>query len=332
MKLATYQDGSRDGHLVVVSRDLSTAHFVSGIASRMSQLLDDWSFLSPALEDLYVTLNQGKARHAFPFEPAQCMAPLPRASRVAWASPWRHHHQLLAESEGRVLEDGALAQPWIGSLPADLLTGPRADLQVSAPALQAGELDAEAQLAVVGAELPLGAPPAAALERVRLFGLALGWTSRALARAERAAGQPPLGSRLGVGMAPVLVTPDELGEAWRGGRLSLPLSLHVNGRRLGQCDSGKDLGWTLGQLLAWQARTQRLGGGHLLLAGPVSPAEPGKGAGCVADARAWAARAGRDPDTHPWLEPGDEVLLEALGADGQSVFGALRQTLTGWDE
>src|SRR6185369_1558791 len=95
MKLATYKDGSRDGQLVVVSRDLATAHYATGIATRMQQVLDDWNFLAPQLQDLYETLNQGKARHAFPFEPRQCMAPLPRAYQWADGSAYINHVELV---------------------------------------------------------------------------------------------------------------------------------------------------------------------------------------------------------------------------------------------
>ena len=95
MKLATYKDGSRDGQLLVVSRDLSTAHYATGIADRMQQVLDDWNFISPQLQDLYATLNDGKARHAFPFDPAMCMAPLPRAYQWADASAYLNHVELV---------------------------------------------------------------------------------------------------------------------------------------------------------------------------------------------------------------------------------------------
>ena len=99
MKLATYKDGSRDGQLVVVSRDLSTAHYATGIATKLQQVLDDWNFLAPQLQDLYVTLNQGKARHAFPFDPAMCMAPLPRAYQWADGSAYLNHVCLLYTSD-----------------------------------------------------------------------------------------------------------------------------------------------------------------------------------------------------------------------------------------
>src|SRR5512145_527499 len=124
MKLATYKDGSRDGQLVVVSRDLSTAHYASGIATRLQQLLDDWNFLSPQLEDLYQTLNHGKARHAFAFEPKRCMAPLPRAYQWADGSTYPNHIELLSRARGQEAPPDFMDDPRVYQGGSDDLLGP----------------------------------------------------------------------------------------------------------------------------------------------------------------------------------------------------------------
>lgn len=114
MKLATYKDGSRDGQLVVVSRDLGTAHYATGIASKLQQVLDDWSFLSPQLQDLYDQLNSGRARHPFPFDPAQCMAPLPRAYQWADGSAYINHVELVRRARNSEVPESFYTDPQIG--------------------------------------------------------------------------------------------------------------------------------------------------------------------------------------------------------------------------
>ena len=131
MKLATYKDGSRDGQLVVVSRDLSTAHYATGIAARLQQVLDDWNFLSPQLQDLYETLNQGKARHAFPFDPAQCMAPLPRAYQWADGSAYINHVELVRLARNSTVPENYYTEPLMYQGGSDDFLGPREDAPFS---------------------------------------------------------------------------------------------------------------------------------------------------------------------------------------------------------
>ena len=124
MKLATYKDGSRDGQLVVVSRDLSTAHYATGIASKLQQVLDDWNFLAPQLEDLYSTLNQGKARHAFPFDPERCMAPLPRAYQWADGSAYINHVELVRAARNSEVPASFYTDPLMYQGGSDDFIGP----------------------------------------------------------------------------------------------------------------------------------------------------------------------------------------------------------------
>ena len=128
MKLATYRDGSRDGQLVVVSRDLQSAHYATGIAGRMQQVLDDWNFLAPQLQDLYETLNNGKARHAFPFDPAQCMAPLPRAYQWADGSAFINHVELVRKARGADVPESFYTDPLMYQGGSDDFIGARADI------------------------------------------------------------------------------------------------------------------------------------------------------------------------------------------------------------
>ena len=314
MKFATYQDGSRDGQLVVVSRDLSTAHYTSGIANHLQQLLDDWNFLAPQLQDLYDALNAGRARHAFPFDPEQCLAPLPRAYH--WALADAYAHDVLppgtATAEDPGLHQGA----------GDTLVGPCAPLPCLAEQV---DLDFGAGLAVVTADIAQGASPAQALDGVRLLMLAN--TVRLRAAGVSAAQREPL-----TAFSPVAVTVDECGDAWDRGRLRLALLTNWNGRRVGMADAGEGMRWHFGDLIAHLAATRPLAAGTIVGGGTVRApgVEQGgrtawpQGYHSIADRQAIEARLGT-PVTAGFLRLGDSVRIEMKGRDGQSLFGAIEQ-------
>ncbi|MDT7837810.1 fumarylacetoacetate hydrolase family protein [Aquabacterium sp. OR-4] len=315
MKLATYKDGSRDGQLLVVSRDLSTAHYANGIASRLQQVLDDWNFLSPQLQDLYTTLNQGKARHAFAFEPRQCMAPLPRAYGWLQADAWPAPAQRQAGAEAAADSD-APAQPPLLQGASDDFLGPCDDAWFGSAAW---DIDFGAGLAAITGDVDMGASAEQGLDGVRLLVLANLWRLRALAPTEHALPAPAFG--------PVAITPDELGEAWQGGRVHLPLLAAVNGRKLGQCP-GAGMAWHFGELIARAAKTRNLRAGCMLGAGPARADDAAQGVGCLADKRALETALHGEPRS-AWLALGDTVRLELKGRDGQSLFGALAQRVVG---
>ncbi len=207
MKLATYKDGSRDGQLVVVSRDLSTAHYASGIATRLQQVLDDWNFLSPQLEDLYQTLNHGKARHAFAFEAQKCMAPLPRAFQWADGSAFINHVELVRKARGAEVPESFYTDPLMYQGGSDDFLGPTDDIVV--PSEEFG-IDFEAEVAVVTGDVPMGSSPEAALEGIRLLMLANDVSLRNLIPAELAKGFGFFQSKPATAFSPVAVTLDEI--------------------------------------------------------------------------------------------------------------------------
>jgi len=312
MKLATYQDGSRDGQLVLVSRDLTQAHYTHGMASRLQQVLDDWNFIAPQLQDLSTRLNQGKTRHAFAFDPSQCMAPLPRAFQWVQSGASSRLTALLGHWAGQA----PAGVPWLEQGASDPLLGPREAMVLANPATG---LDLGAGLAVITGDIAQGAAPAQALEGVRLMVLANHWRLHE--------GQPA--TQVAPGFSPVAVTPDELGEAWRGGRVRLPLVTQLNGRPLGQTDAGAAMGFHFGQCLARLAQVRRVPAGSLLGSGPLGGAEGATGAQCLAELRAREAQADlHTTPTTPWLRYGDRVQIEMRGADGLSVFGQIDQTVT----
>ncbi len=321
MKLATLKDGSRDGLLVVVSRDMASAHHANGIASTLQQVLDDWNFISPQLEDLYATLNGGKARHAFAFDPRQCMAPLPRAYQWADGSAYLNHVELVRKARGAEVPASFYEDPLMYQGGSDDFIGPCDDAVFASTVWG---IDFEAEVAVVTADVDTGTAPDAALESVRLLMLVNDWSLRNLIPAELAKGFGFLQSKPATAFSPVAVTPDELGPAWRGGRLHLPLQSVWNGRQVGLTDAGPEMTFHFGQLIAHVAKTRRLRAGSIVGSGTVSNKDWAQGYSCVAEKRAIETIESGAPQT-AFMQFGDTIRIEMLGADGHSVFGAIDQ-------
>lgn len=321
MKLATLKDGSRDGQLVVVSRDLSQAHYANGIATRLQQVLDDWGFLSPQLEELYVSLNHGKLRHAFNFDPKQCMAPLPRAYQWADGSAYINHVELVRRARGAEVPDSFYVDPLMYQGGSDDFLGPCEPARFASEAMG---IDFEAELAVVTGDVAMGATPEQALEGVRLLMLVNDWSLRHLIPAELAKGFGFFQSKPATAFGPVAVTPDELGDAWRGGRVDLSLQSMWNGRKVGQCEAGPEMTFHFGQLIAHIAKTRNVRAGSIVGSGTVSNKDWAKGYSCIAEKRAIETIEGGEPKTQ-FMQFGDTIRIEMKGRDGLSVFGAIDQ-------
>ena len=332
MKLATYKDGSRDGQLVVVSRDLTTAHYATGIANRLQQALDDWNFISPQLQDLYDTLNHGKARHAFPFDPALCMAPLPRAYQWADGSAYLNHVELVRAARGAELPESYFTDPLMYQGGSDDFLGAHDAIRVASEDFG---IDFEAELAVITGDVPMAATPEQGLDAIRLLMLVNDVSLRHLIPDELAKGFGFFHGKPSTAFGPVAVTPDELGEAWIEGRVHLTMQIDWNGRKVGRCDAGPDMRFHFGQLIAHAARTRRLRAGSIIGSGTVS--NPGvekdgrrewpKGYGCIAEKRAMEAIQDGAPKTD-YMRFGDTVRIEMKGKDGESVFGAIEQNVS----
>jgi fumarylacetoacetate (FAA) hydrolase len=321
MKLATYKDGSRDGQLVVVSRDLSTAHYATGIASKMQQLLDDWSFLSPQLQDLYETLNNGKARHAFPFEPARCMAPLPRAYQWADGSAFINHVELVRKARNAEVPETFYTDPLMYQGGSDDFLGPCDDVVVASEEFG---IDFEAEIAVITADVPMRATPEQALEGIRLVMLANDVSLRNLIPNELAKGFGFFQSKPATAFSPVAVTLDEVGDAWDKGRLHLTLQSTWNGRKVGMCEAGPEMTFHFGQLIAHICKTRNVRAGSIVGSGTVSNKDWSHGYSCIAEKRAIETIENDKPKTD-FMKFGDTIRIEVKGKDGQSVFGAIEQ-------
>ena len=333
MKLATYKDGSRDGQLVVVSRDLSQAHYASNIANRLQQVLDDWNYLAPQLQDLSDTLNNGRARHAFPFDPKMCLAPLPRAYQWVDGSAYLNHVELVRKARGAEVPESFYSDPLMVQGGSDDLQG--ACDPIACANLDWG-LDFEAELAVITGDIPQGCAADRALDGIRLLMLANDVTLRNLIPAELAKGFGFVQSKPATAFSPVAVTPDELGDAWAKGRVHLPLLSTWNGRKVGQCDAGPDMTFHFGQLIAHLAKTRNVRAGSIIGSGTVSNKGLTKGTGdkartdwpngysCIAEKRAMEILLDGQPST-AFMQFGDTIRIEMKGADGQSIFGAIEQ-------
>jgi fumarylacetoacetate (FAA) hydrolase len=332
MKLATYKDGSRDGQLVVVSRDLGTAHYATGIADKLQQVLDDWGFLSPQLQDLYEALNSGKARHAFPFDPAQCMAPLPRAYQWADGSAYINHVELVRAARKAEVPETFYTDPLMYQGGSDDFLGPRDDVVV--PSEDFG-IDFEAEIAVITGDVPMTATPEQALDGIRLVMIANDVSLRNLIPAELAKGFGFFQSKPATTFSPVAVTLDELGDAWDHGRLHLTLQSIWNGRKVGMCEAGPDMTFHFGQLIAHICKTRNVRAGSIVGSGTVSnkgvegkggKMEWPKGYSCIAEKRAIETILDGKPSTE-FMKFGDTIRIEMKGKDGQSIFGAIDQKI-----
>jgi fumarylacetoacetate (FAA) hydrolase len=321
MKLATLKDGSRDGQLAVVSRDLSQAHYATGHARTMQQLLDDWNFISPQLEDLYSTLNQGRARHAFAFDARQCMAPLPRAYQWADGSAYLNHVELVRKARGAEVPASFYEDPLMYQGGSDDFLGATDDAVFASADWG---IDFESELAVVTGDVPIGTPPDAALEAVRLFMLVNDWSLRNLIPAELAKGFGFLQSKPATAFGPVAVTADELGGAWQGGRVHLRVVSRWNNVEVGRTDAGPEMTFHFGQLIAHVAKTRRLRAGSIVGSGTVSNKDWAQGYSCVAEKRAIETIETGAPQT-AFMQFGDRIHIEVAALDGQSLFGAIEQ-------
>ncbi len=323
MKLATYKDGSRDGQLVVVSRDLAQAHYATSIASRLQQVLDDWSFLSPQLQDLYEQLNAGRSRHPFPFDPQQCMAPLPRAYQWADGSAYINHVELVRKARGAEVPASFYTDPLMYQGGSDDFLGPCDDVVVPSEAMG---IDFEAEIAVITGDVRMGAEPEQALDGIRLIMLANDVSLRNLIPAELAKGFGFFQSKPATAFSPVAVTPDELGDAWQGGRVHLTLQSSWNGRKVGMCEAGPEMTFHFGQLIAHIARTRNVRTGSIVGSGTVSNKDWTKGYSCIAEKRCIETIQDGQPTTE-FMRFGDTIRIEMRGRDGQSLFGAIDQTI-----
>jgi fumarylacetoacetate (FAA) hydrolase len=321
MKLATINDGTRDGQLAVVSRDLKTAHLADGIAPTLQAALDDWAFIAPQLLELYQQLNHGRGHRSFEFNPAQAMAPLPRAYQWADGSAYVNHVELVRKARNADMPASFWEDPLMYQGGSDDLLGPTADIVL---AHEEWGIDFEAEVAVITDDVPMGATPDQALQAIRLLVLVNDVSLRNLIPPELAKGFGFLQSKPASSFSPVAVTPDELGEAWKGAKVHLPLRSTWNGKLVGQPHAGTDMVFNFAQLVSHLCKTRRARAGTIVGSGTVSNKDASRGYSCIAEKRCLELIADGVAST-PFMLFGDTIKIEMLGSDGKSIFGAIDQ-------
>ncbi|WAH55785.1 fumarylacetoacetate hydrolase family protein [Pseudomonas silvicola] len=320
MKLATLKNNARDGQLVVVSRDLSQYSVATGIAPTLQHAIEHWAETAPLLQALYEHLQAGTADAARPFDPAQAMAPLPRAYQWCDASAFLNHGTLMQKAFNLDPIEGAERIPLMYQGAGDDFHGAQDDLRLPS---EAQGIDFEGEFVVLVDDVPLGCSAEQAAGHVRLILQVNDVSLRALAPREMLTGFGFLQAKPSSSFAPVAVTPDELGAAWAQGRVQLPLQVARSGEWFGHPHGG-EMNFSFGQLIAHAALTRRLGAGTLVGSGTVSNSDRSVGSACIAERRAiemiehGSARTG-------FLRFGERVRMEVIGLDGQSIFGAIDQ-------
>ena len=321
MKFATLADGSRDGRLVLVSRDLARALPVPQVARTLQDALDRWAEVEPVLRGLAADLEAGRATDAVRFDPAGALAPLPRSHHWVDGSAYVNHVELVRKARGAEMPPSFWTDPLVYQGGSDDFIAPTAD--AAFPSEEHG-IDFESEVAVVTDDVPMGTVADAARGHIRLVMLVNDWSLRNLIPAELAKGFGFYQSKPATSFSPVAVTPDELGEAWDGGKVRLPLRTHLNGELFGRPDAGVDMTFDFPRLIEHLTRTRRLGAGAIVGSGTVSNYDRSLGSSCVAERRMLEQVEHGRPST-PFLRYGDRVRIEMLDRDGNSIFGAIDQ-------
>ena len=333
MRFATLKDGTRDGTLVLVSRDHAWQVAVPEITRSLQGALDHWSRCQPALAAIAAELDAGRLPDARPFDPRLAAAPLPRAYQWVDGSAYVNHVALVRRARGAEMPPGFWTDPLMYQGASDRMLGPHDDIEVRE---EAWGIDFEGEIAVVTGDVPMGVSPEDALAHVLLVVLVNDVTLRALVAAELGKGFGFFQSKPASGFSPLAVTPDDLAPHWRGGRLHLPLLTRLNGASFGRPDAGVDMTFDFGRLVAHAARTRDLVAGTIVGSGTVSnqehggpgrpAAEGGVGYSCIAEQRTVETLLSGAPTT-PFMRFGDRVRIEMLDPAGHSLFGAIDQTV-----
>jgi fumarylacetoacetate (FAA) hydrolase len=320
VKLATLRRGGRDGRLVIVNRALTHCLLVPGIAPTLQAALDDWEAIAPRLQERAAALEVSHAHaEVLPFDSSQCAAPLPRAYHWVDGSAYVNHVELVRKARGAEMPATFWTDPLVYQGGSDDLLGPRDDAYFGD---EAWGIDFEAEVAVITGDVPMATDATRAAAHVRLVTLVNDWSLRNLSPGELAKGFGFYQSKPATAFAPVVVTPDELGDAWRDCKVHLPLSSRINGRVFGQPEAGVDMTFSFAQLIAHVSRTRRLGAGTIIGSGTVSNYDRSRGSSCLAEKRTLEQLEHGAART-PFLQFGDRVSIEMFDAAGRSIFGAL---------
>jgi len=324
MKLGTLKNPQRrDGDLVVVSRDNSHAVLAGHIAHSLRDALESWETSKPKLEALYQKLNDGNVTNAFPVDPSQFHSAMPRAFGWLDGSAFIQHVKLVRQARNAPLPEGLETDPLMYQGGSDSFLAPTEDI----PMVDYNHgVDFEGEVAVITGDIPIGATPAEALEQVRLIVLVNDVSLRGLIPAELKKNFGFLVSKPSSALSPFAITPDELGSAWKDGRVHLPLNVTYNGEFFGCAEAGA-MHFSFGELLAHAAQTRPLSAGTILGSGTVSNEDTSKGSSCLAEKR-MLEKINTGEFTTSFMKEGDTIRIEMLDKNGASLFGTIEQKVS----
>jgi fumarylacetoacetate (FAA) hydrolase len=321
MKFSSLRDGTPDGRLVVVSRDLRRAIPATGIANNLRTALEAWEECEPRLRSLSDALNRGSVSGEIDFAASNLSPPLPRTWQWLDASAFHSHGDLMERAFKHAPIEGKLSRPLMYQGASDDFLGPSQDMPLPS---EADGIDFEAEIAVVVDRVPMGTRAAETLRHVKLIMLANDASLRSFAQVEMKTGFGWVHAKPATSFSPVAVTPDELGVAWKNGRVCLPLRVCWNGREFGHPD-GSEMGFGFHELIAHAAYSRNLSAGTIIGSGTVSNADyRSVGSACIAERRA-IELADHGRVTTEFMRFGDRVRIEMLDAEGRSIFGAIDQ-------
>jgi fumarylacetoacetate (FAA) hydrolase len=321
MKLATYNNGRRDGQLMLVSRCLTKAVAVPAIAHTMQQLLDAWDLLSPQLTELYDALNDGQLDNTLEFDETKCLSPFPRAFQWADGSAYVNHVELVRKARGADMPETFWTDPLFYQGGSDSFIPPRSNIELGS---EDWGIDFESEIAVVTDDVPMGVSTDNAAKHIKLLMLVNDVSLRNLIPGELAKGFGFFQSKPSSSFSPVAVTPDELGDRWQDSKVHLPLITHLNGELFGKPNAGVDMTFNFSQLVAHVAKTRPIGAGAIIGSGTISNYDRSAGSSCLAEKRMLEVIADGKPST-PFMRFGDRVRIEMLDDKGDSIFGAIDQ-------
>ncbi len=331
MKLATLKNNTRDGLLVVVNKQLTKCVAVPEIAEHLQQALDHWDRVEPQLNEVYIALNEGELVNEMDFDQELCESPLPRAFQWADGSAYVNHVELVRKARGAEMPPSFWTDPLMYQGGSDAFIGPRDDIPVAS---EEWGIDFEGEVAVITDDVPMGASAEQAASAIKLLMLVNDVSLRGLIPNELAKGFGFFQSKPSSVFSPVAVTPDELGDAWDGGKVNLPLLSHYNNEPFGCPDAGVDMTFEFPELVAHAAKTRPLSAGAIIGSGTVSNkqgtdfgtaiSEGGVGYSCIAEVRMIETIRDGKPSTR-FMKFGDRIKMEMLDANGQSIFGSIDQ-------
>ncbi|MCB1847257.1 MAG: fumarylacetoacetate hydrolase family protein [Halieaceae bacterium] len=322
MKLASLKSG-RDGQLVVVSRDLTRAVAATDIAPTLQAALDDWSRCEPRLQALFNNLQAGWVEGEFAFDTSRAAAPLPRCYHWADGSAYVTHVELVRKARGAELPESFWTDPLIYMGASDAFIGANDDVLVES---EDWGIDFEAEVVVFTDDVPAGVKAQAARQHIKLLALVNDVSLRNLIPAELAKQFGFYQSKPQTSFTPVAVTPDELGDAWDGAKLHLPMLCTLNGTKIGSPNAGVDMTFDFGQLIQHAAKSRALVAGTVIGSGTVANQGSPDGSCCLAEVRCLETIADGKPST-PFMSFGDRIEIEMKNAAGESVFGKIDQRI-----